>query len=471
MNKTLLPLACALAVLFYGSALAQPQSSLGPEHQIAHDIFKELIEINTTDTPAGNVTTAAEAMAARFRAAGFPAEDIHVMGPLPNKKNLVVRLRGRGQARPILFLAHLDVVEALRQDWSMDPFKLNEVDGFFYGRGTSDIKQGDTLLVANFLRLKKEGWAPARDLIIALTADEEGGASNGVQWLIKNHRELIDAEFCINTDAGNFEAKKGKRLLLGMQTSEKNYVDFRLEVKSNGGHSSRPTKDNAIYHLSQGLSRLAEFDFPTSLNETTRGFFEHTAALETPATATDFRAVIGPDKSKAEAAAKHLSESPYFNALLRTTCVATRLEGGHANNALPQTAAANVNCRMLPQDSLQNVQSTLKRVLADDRISVSVVGEVVPAPASAINPAIVGKLEALSSKLYGGLPIVPVMDNGASDGKYLRIAGIPAYGVPGVFTDVDDDRAHGKDERIGVKDFYDGVDFYYELFKSLAGGQ
>jgi acetylornithine deacetylase/succinyl-diaminopimelate desuccinylase-like protein len=292
-----------------------------------------------------------------------------------------------------------------------------------------------------------------------------------VQWLIKNHRELIDAEFCINTDAGNFETKQDKRLLLGMQTSEKNYVDFRLEVKSNGGHSSRPTRDNAIYHLTQGLTRLASFDFPTSLNETTRGYFERTAALETPATGADFRAVIGPDKTKAEAAAKHLSESPYFNALLRTTCVATRLEGGHANNALPQTAAANVNCRMLPQDSLQNVQNTLKRVLADDRIVVSIVGEAIPAPASAINPEIVKKLEALSGKLYGGLPIVPVMDNGASDGKYLRIAGIPAYGVPGVFQDVDDDRAHGKDERIGVRDFYDGVDFYYEFIKILAGKQ
>jgi acetylornithine deacetylase/succinyl-diaminopimelate desuccinylase-like protein len=254
-----------------------------------------------------------------------------------------------------------------------------------------------------------------------------------------------------------------------MQTSEKNYVDFRLEVKSNGGHSSRPVKDNAIYHLSQGLARLAEYDFPVSLNETTRGYFERTAALETPATGTDFRAVVGSDQAKADAAAKRLSQSAFFNALLRTTCVATRLEGGHANNALPQTAAANVNCRMLPQDSLQNVQSTLNRVLADDRITVSVVGEAIPAPASAINPAIVSKLEALSKKLYGGLPIVPVMDTGASDGKYLRIGGIPAYGVPGVFEDVDDTRAHGKDERIGVQDFYDGVDFYYEFIKSLGG--
>jgi acetylornithine deacetylase/succinyl-diaminopimelate desuccinylase-like protein len=467
MMKRFLALPCAAALLC-GVSFAQTQTTLSPEHQAARDIFKQLIEINTTDTPAGNVTTAAEAMAERFRAAGFPAEDIHVDGPKPNKKNIVVRLHGRGTSKPILFVAHLDVVEALRQDWSMDPFKFNEVDGFFYGRGTSDIKQGDTVLVANFIRLKKEGWVPARDLILALTADEEGGESNGVQWLAKNHRDWIDAEYCINTDAGDFETKHGKRMLLGMQTSEKNYVDFRLEVKSNGGHSSRPVKDNAIYHLSQGLARLAEFDFPVSFNETTRGYFERTAALESPATGADFRAVIGSDHAKSEEAAKRLSQSAFFNALLRTTCVATRLEGGHANNALPQTAAANVNCRMLPQDSLQNVQATLKRVLADDRIAVSVVGEAVPAPASAINPAIVSKLQSLSAKLYGGLPIVPVMDTGASDGKYLRIAGIPTYGVPGVFEDVDDVRAHGKDERIGVKDFYDGVDFYYEFIKSLG---
>jgi len=467
MIKRFLALACPVVILC-GGGLAQPQTALSPEHQAARDIFKQLIEINTTDTSAGNVTAAAEAMAARFRAAGFPAEDIHVDGPLPNKKNLVVRLHGRGAGKPILFIAHLDVVQALPQDWSMDPFKFNEVDGFFYGRGTSDIKQGDTILVANFIRLKKEGWVPARDLILALTADEEGGESNGAQWLAKNHHDWIDAEYCINTDAGDFETKKGKRLLLGMQTSEKNYVDFRLEVKSNGGHSSRPVKDNAIYHLSQGLARLADFDFPVSLNETTRGYFERTAALESPATAADFRAVIGSDHAKAEEAAKRLGQSAFFNALLRTTCVATRLEGGHANNALPQTATANVNCRMLPQDSLQSVEDTLRRVLADNRIVVSVVGEAVPAPASAINPAIVSKLQSLSTKLYGGLPIVPVMDTGASDGKYLRIAGIPTYGVPGVFEDVDDVRAHGKDERIGVKDFYDGVDFYYEFIKSLG---
>src|SRR5215467_8852753 len=296
MKKPIFVFACILAFLPVAAACQQPQSSLTPEHQIARDIFKELIEINTTDTPAGNVTTAAEAMAARFRAAGFPAEDVQLLGPLPNKKNLVVRLHGRGPAKPLLFIAHLDVVEALRQDWSMDPFKFNEVDGFFYGRGTPDIKQGDTVLVENFLRLKRENWVPNRDLVLALTADEEGGESNGVQWLIQNHRELIDAEYCLNTDAGNFESKGGKRILLGLQTSEKNYVDFHLEAKSKGGHSSRPEKGkNPIYHLSQGLARLAEFEFPVNLNETTRAFFEKSAALETSATAADFRAVIGTD--------------------------------------------------------------------------------------------------------------------------------------------------------------------------------
>jgi acetylornithine deacetylase/succinyl-diaminopimelate desuccinylase-like protein len=437
-----------------------------PNHQLARDIFKELIEINTTDTPAGNVTTAADAMAKRLRDAGFPEQDVKVLGPTPTKGNVVARIHGRDQGKPILFLAHLDVVQALPQDWSMDPFKLNEVDGFFYGRGTIDIKDGDTMLVANFVRLKKEGWTPSRDLILALTADEEGGEHNGVQWLLKNHRDLIDAEYCINTDAGDFAIKNGKRLFLGMQTSEKNYVDFRLEVHNKGGHSSRPIKDNAIYRLAAGLARLGAFDFPVMMDDTTRGYFQKSAALETPDNAAAFRAIVkNPQDQQAVA---QIAKSPYLNALLRTTCVATRLEGGHANNALPQTAAANVNCRMFPTDSLQNVQSTLKRVLADDQISIAVVGDATAAPGSPLDPQVVRKLEQVSAKLYPDLSVIPVMDTGATDGKYLRIGGIPAYGVPGAFVDVDDNRAHGKDERIGVKDFYDGVDFYYEFIKSLS---
>ncbi|MBZ5524938.1 MAG: M20/M25/M40 family metallo-hydrolase [Acidobacteriia bacterium] len=461
-------LIAALALL--PAALAQ--SALTPTQQLARDIFKELIEINTTDTPLGNVSKAAEAMAARLRAAGFPESDIQVLGPTATKRNIVARIHGRGPGKPILFLAHLDVVEALPQDWSMDPFKLIEKDGFFYGRGTSDIKQGDAILITNFIRLKQEGWVPARDLILALTADEEGGDHNGVQWLIANHRNLIDAEYCINTDGGTFAIKAGKRQQLGMQTSEKNYVDFRLEVKSNGGHSSRPLKDNAIYHLAEGLVHLEHFDFPAQLNETTHGYFERSAPLQEPALAADFRVIAATPQNgvpRDELALARLTKSPYLNALLRTTCVATRLDGGHANNALPQSARAIVNCRMLPNDSLRNVQSTLKKVLADDRISVELVGEAIPAPASAINPVVLRKLEELSAKLYGGLPVVPVMDAGASDGKYLRIAGIPTFGIPGVFTDIDDDRAHGKDERLGVKDFYDGVEFFYLFIRSLAG--
>lgn len=453
------------SLLLVSAAFAQP--ALTPTQQLARDIFQELIEINTTDTPLGNVSKAAEAMAARLRAAGFAEQDIQVLGPTDTKRNLVARIHGRGPGKPILFLAHLDVVEALPQDWSVDPFKFIEKDGFFYGRGTTDIKEGDAMLVTNFIRLKQEGWTPARDLILALTADEEGGDHNGVQWLIANHRALIDAEYCINTDGGDFAIKGGKRLLLGMQTSEKNYVDFRLEVKNNGGHSSRPVKDNAIYQLAEGLARLGRYDFPVQLNETTRGFFERSAPLQDAKAAADFRAIAANPGNK-EAAAR-LSQSPYLNAMLRTTCVATRLDGGHANNALPQTARANVNCRMLPDDSLKNVQSTLTRVLADDRISVTIVGEVIPAPASAIHPVVLRKVEEMSAKLYGGLPVVPVMDTGASDGKYLRIAGIPTFGVPGVFADIDDARAHGKDERLGVKDFYDGVEFFYLFIKSLAG--
>lgn len=459
---------CALCLLASSLPALAQQPSLTPPQQLAHEIFKQLIEINTTDTPAGNVTTAAEAMATRLRAAGFTGADLHLGGPLPNKENLVARIHGRGKGKPILFIGHLDVVQALPQDWSpnLDPFKFNEIDGYFYGRGTSDIKQGDAILVENFIRLKQEGWLPDRDLILALTSDEEGGESNGIQWLLKTHRDWIDAEYCINTDAGDFEIQKGKRLLLGIETSEKNYIDFVLEVKSSGGHSSRPVKDNAIYHLAGGLERLAGFDFPVELNETTRSFFAKTAGLQTGQTAADFRAIANHPADTA--AVQRLSQSAYFNALLRTTCVATRLEGGHANNALPQTARAIVNCRMLPTDSAQNVQNTLRRVLADPRISLEVLNDTGAAPPSAINPVIMRKLEELSTRLYGGIPVVPVMDAGASDGKYLRLAGIPTYGVPGVFEDVDDDRAHGRDERIGVKDFYEGVDFYYVFIKSLA---
>jgi acetylornithine deacetylase/succinyl-diaminopimelate desuccinylase-like protein len=453
----------ALAAL---PALAPAQS--GPNDQLARDIFKELIEINTTDTPAGSVTKAAEAMAARLRAGGFAAADVQVLGPDARKHNVVARYRGKGTKRPILLLAHLDVVEARREDWTTDPFTFLEKDGFFYGRGTTDDKSMAAHFVANLLRLKKEGFTPERDLILALTADEEGGRFNGVDWLIQNHRALIDAEFAIN-EGGGGTMRKGKYLTNEVQASEKVYQDFRIEVKNAGGHSSLPVKDNAIYHLAAGLSRLAAFEFPVALNEVTRTYFERSARVEgDPKVAADMRAVAGATPDLA-AAARLAASQPYFNSMMRTTCVATLLEGGHATNALPQLARANVNCRILPGVPPASVRDTLIQVLADPQISVSNVSEARPSRPSPLRPDVMDVVESLTKEMYPGAIVIPVMSTGATDGLYLRNGEIPTYGVDGTFGDIDDVRAHGRDERIGVKQFYEGLEFQYRLIKTLAG--
>ncbi|HEX8117733.1 MAG TPA: M20/M25/M40 family metallo-hydrolase, partial [Pyrinomonadaceae bacterium] len=351
-----------VAVLLCVNALPEARAqSPTAEQQLARDIFRELIEINTTE--AAGTTKAAEAMAARLRAAGFADEDVSVVGPNERKQNLVARLRGSGAARPVLLLAHLDVVEALREDWTLDPFKFNEQDGYFYGRGTSDIKEEAADLVANFIRLKREGFRPDRDLILALTADEEGGNDNGVAWLLKNRRDLIDAAYAVNTDAGGGQIVKGRRVRNAVQTSEKVYLTFALEVKNRGGHSSLPSKENAIYRLAEGLARLSKFDFPVRTNDTTRAYFGRMAAGETGQTAADMLAVARTPTDEA-AAARLSASSVYYNALLRTTCVATQLQGGHAENALPQTARATINCRLLPEDNAADVEKTLARVLA-----------------------------------------------------------------------------------------------------------
>jgi acetylornithine deacetylase/succinyl-diaminopimelate desuccinylase-like protein len=444
------------------TASAQP----GSHEQLARDIFKELIEINTTDTPAGSVSKAAEAVAARLLAAGFPQADVQLLGPDPRKRNLVARLRGNGTRRPILLLAHLDVVEARREDWTTDPFVFVEKDGYFYGRGTTDDKGMTAQLVANLLRLKREGFVPDRDLILALTADEEGGTFNGVQWLLANHRPLIDAEFAIN-EGGGGNSRRGKYLTNEIQASEKVYQDFRLEVKNAGGHSSLPVKDNAIYRLSAGLARLAAFEFPVALNEVTRTYFERSAQVEPDAkTAADMRALAGaaPDL----AAAARLAAQPYYNAMMRTTCVATLLEAGHATNALPQMARANVNCRILPGASPASVRDTLVQVLGDSQISVSTVDEARPSRPSPLRPDILEVVETLTKQLYPGVIVVPIMSTGATDGLYLRNGEIPTYGIDGTFGDMDDVRAHGRDERVGVKQFFEGLEFQYRLIKALA---
>src|SRR6266513_3147242 len=327
----------------------------GHTKQLAQDIFKELIEINTTDS-VGNVTTAAEAMAKRLRDAGFAEGDVKVAGPNERKKNLVARFRGTGKRKPILFIGHLDVVEALRADWTTDPFEFIEKDGYFYGRGTEDMKEGDAILVTNFIRLKKEGFVPDRDLILALTADDEGGTANGVNWMLKAHRDWIDSEYCINLDGGEFEKENGKPILAAIQASEKVYVDFQFESLNPGGHSSIPTPDNAIYHLAGALARLQSFSFPLHLNEITRNYFERMATLTLGQVSGDMKAVakVPPDP----AAAHRLSSSAYYNSLLHTTCVAPMLSGGHAPNALPQTARANVNCRIFPGEAPQGLLKT-----------------------------------------------------------------------------------------------------------------
>ncbi len=457
-------LAIAGAATIMAGAGQQSVTS-SPERLLARDIFKELIEINTTDS-AGNTTTAAEAMAVRLRAAGFAPEDVQVLGPNPRKGNLVARLRGTGKRRPILLLAHLDVVEARREDWSTDPFKFTERDGYFYGRGTSDIKSGDALLVANLIRLKQTGFKPDRDLIVALTADEEGGDFNGVDWLLKNHRELIDAEYCLNTDGGGGELKSGRRMLNELQTSEKVYLSFSLEVRNRGGHSSLPEKDNAIYHLAEGLARLATFEFPVKLNETTRLYFRKMAQIESGQTAVDMKAIaaVPPDLR----AAARLAATSYYNALMRTTCVATRLDAGHAENALPQSARAVVNCRLLPEDSPAEVQQTLIRVLADEKIEVAPLQKPRPGPLSPLVPEISEAVERATEEIWPGVPVVPIMSTGATDGALTRLGGIPTYGVSGLFDDIDDVRAHGKDERMGVREFFDGLEFMYRLIKILS---
>jgi len=460
--------ACCIAVLGLAAVtvLAQEGKSLTAHQQLARAIFKELIEINTTDS-TGDVTKASEAAAARLRAAGFASDDVQVVGPSPKKRNLVARLRGTGRVKPMLLIAHLDVVEARRSDWSFDPFVFLEHDGYYYGRGTSDIKSGAAALVATLIRLKQENFKPDRDLIVALTADEEGGSANGVNWLLQNRRDSIDAEYCLNLDGGGGELQKGVKIANELQTSEKVYLSFVLETKNSGGHSSLPVRDNAIYHLAGGLSRLATYDFPVRLNETTRAFFERMSGVEKGDVARDMKAVTAQPPDPA-AVARLAAASPYHNALMRTTCVATRLEAGHADNALPQRARATVNCRLLPDESPKDVQDTLVRVLADPAIAVTAVNAPRPSPASPLRPDITRAMEQVTNQMWPGVPVVPIMSTGATDGLILRRAGMPVYGVSGLFDDIDDVRAHGKDERIAVWAYFDGIEFMYRLVKALS---
>jgi len=477
--KVILAVLCA-AIGLDTLALAHgqlPHASADDRAQ-ALAIFKQLVEINTTDTPEGNVTTATRAMQRLFLDAGFSPDDVHLLGPDPRKQNLVVRFRAAGTPakKPVLFLCHIDVVQALRSDWSTDPFQFVEKDGYYYGRGTQDMKDSDAALVATFLRLHREGYQPKRDLILALTADEEGGKFNGADWLVRNHRELVDAAYVINPDAGGVELEHGRPVAAEVEATEKLYADYQVTVTNRGGHSSLPRPDNAIYQLAAAISRLAAFTFPFELNEVTRTYFTNLSKSESGQTAADMRAILAtpPDM----AAAARLSAEPAFNARFRTTCVATRLNAGHANNALPQTAQAIVNCRILPGHSSEEIRKQLISIFADPQVTVQYISSLGDITATAPDRmAIVppppieevwAPLKSLTQAIWPEITVTPEMETGASDSIYFAQAGIPSYGYSAIALERDDVRAHGRDERLPIDSYWKSLDFFYAFAKRLG---
>lgn len=460
-----------LAIACTAAMAGAQQKPLTPHQLLARDIYKELVEINTS-VQTGNITPAANAMAKRYRDAGFPAKDIFVGGPTEKKHNVVLRYRGRGgpgAPKPVLLLAHLDVVEALKADWSddLDPFKFTERDGFYYGRGTADDKAMASLFVAAAIRLKQEGYVPQRDIIIALTADEEGGDFNGVDWLLKNHRELVDAAWVIN-EGGGGALREGKPLFQSIQAAEKVYADFTLRVTNAGGHSSVPRADNAIYQLAEALVKISRHQFPVDLNPVSRAFFQQTAKVEKLDVAAAMTA-LAKDPSDA-AAAVIVARDPRYNSMMRTTCVATLLKGGHAPNALPQLAEANVNCRMVPTAAKESVRATLARVIGDSSIAVfDTTTEDRASPPSELRPEVMGAVEKLNKEIFGGIPVVPTMSTGATDARFFRALGIPAFGVSGLFSDPTvDARAHGRDERVRIEWYFKAQEFLYQLTRMLS---
>ncbi len=465
----------ALALLSPAALAAQGArpAALTPYDALGRDLLRELVETNTTYS-AGSTTRAATAMAARFRAAGFPAADVVIVGPDTGvdakDRNLVVRYRGAGKRPPIVLIGHLDVVEARRADWVLDPFALTERDGHFYGRGTLDMKNGDAAWVAALLRMKQEGVVPAGDFVLALTAGEEGGGGyNGIAWLLAHRPDLLDGTFALNADGGGGELHAGRPVALDVDAAEKVFHSVHLTVRNPGGHSSLPSKDNAIYRLAAALGRLAAYDFPLQTNAITRAYFARSAALSEGPLAAEMRAVSTGDEPDPAAAARLTARSSFYNALLRTTCVATLIEGGHAPNALPQRARATVNCRILPGVDPAAVEATIRTVVADTAVVVTAADTAHRIAPSPLPPALERTLRATVGSIWGPLPIVPDMATGASDAVYLS-ARMPVYGVSGLFADPnnpDDTRAHGLDERIGVQAFYDQLEFTYRLLKAL----
>jgi len=448
------------SVLFFAAGVAAQETPTDP---LAREVLKELVEMDTSKTTGGH-RKAAEMLAARLRAAGFADEDVQLMGP-GEKRNLVVRYRGRSAEKPILLMAHIDAVEALREDWTMEPFRLTEKDGFFYGRGTDDNKAGVAAIVVSLIRWKQERFTPARDLWALLTYDEESDAQ-GIQWLLANLPAVKQAAFALNTDGGGGLLRAGKYVALFVQTSEKSYADYEWKATDAGGHSSQPRPaDNPIYRLAEALTRLEKHAFPASLNETTQASFAARAKLEQP----EYRALlesVGTGKLDPEVV-KKLSAIPRFNATLRTTCIATQLAGGHAPNALPQMAKANVNCRILPQEDLKTLEAKLRELAGPD-VTMTALQAPAVSPSTPLSAEVMKAIESVTAELFPGAVVIPSMSAGASDGSYLKRVGIPVYGVSALFGEEDENRAHGRDERIRVKEYYQSVEHWDRLVKAVA---
>jgi len=460
----------ALGLALAPHALAQAPT---PAQRELREIYKELVEINTSDS-VGSCTEAAQALAARLKAAGLPAQDVQVIVPpdAPKKGNLVARYRGTGAKKPLMLLGHLDVVEAKREDWQRDPFKLVEEDGYLYARGAADDKAMVAVFAANLIRYRRESYKPERDLIQVATCDEEIVPSrfSGIVYLLKNHRALIDAEFALNEGGAGLLDADGKYLRMSVQAGEKVFQTYQLEVTNPGGHSSLPVKDNAITHLAGGLARLGAYDFPFKLSATTRAYFERMSGIETGQTAADMKAILR-EPPDSEAIARLSAANPLNNSMFRTTCVATMLDAGHATNALPQRARATVNCRILPGESVAEVQRTLARVMADDKIRITPTHEPALSPPPPLTPEIIGPIERVSAQMWPGVAVVPTQLAGATDGRFTINAGIPTYGVSGMFRDPDGGGVHGLNERIRVRTLYEGHEFLYRLVKLYGGGR
>lgn len=436
--------------------------------RLARDIFQQIVDIRSVH--ASGTKAVAQALYSRFKAAGFADDQLHLVpeGPWPDQVNLVVRLKGKGNGRPVMWICHIDVVDARPQDWSVPPFKFTEKDGFFYGRGTSDMKDEDAAAAAALIRLKQEGFVPDRDIIVAFTADEEVGLEqDGPAWLLKHDRDLVDAGWVMNPDGGSGEIVNGKRLDFSVETVQKTYMTFRWRTTNKGGHSSEPRPDNAIYELAQGLMKLAQYQFPYKTNATTRAYFGALARTASGGKKADFMALSREPVDPA-VARRVARRDVAMNAILHTTCVATMLKAGVQENALPSSADATVQCRVYPGESEAQTLATLRKVAADPGIEVTLLEPVQPAPETLPDPKVMGAITEVVHSMWPGVPVLPVMAAGASDSIFTRAAGIPSYGVGGGWNDLDDIRMHGRDERKESDDFYSTVEFTYRLMKKLG---